>query len=77
MAAVLNLDSATDLMTLDAQLRDAVGKYLKDHTRYALARDAGVQYKTLCRWLDEGRDIKLSTAQKLAEFFGLVLKPEE
>ena len=40
-------------------------------TRYSIAKDAGVDYYTLARFLDEGRDIRLSTVQKLAEYFGM------
>jgi hypothetical protein len=57
-------------------IRDAVDKAVASGvTRYAIARDAEIDYATFARWLDEGRDIRASTIDKLAAHFGLVLVP--
>lgn len=45
-------------------------------TRYSIAKAAGIDQATFARWLDEGRDIRISTADKLAAYFGLVLKKD-
>jgi hypothetical protein len=42
-------------------------------TRYAIAKGSRVDYDALVRFLDEGRDMRLSNVQKLADFFGLTL----
>lgn len=60
-------------MKLDQQLRRAVE--CSGLTRYAVAKGAGVDYDALARFLDQGRDIRLSTVQALAEFFGMKLTP--
>jgi len=44
-------------------------------TRYAIAKGAGVEYSVLLRFLDHGRDIRLSTVEALAEYLGLEMKP--
>ena len=44
-------------------------------TRYSVAKDSGVGYDTLVRWLDEGRDIRASTIDALAAYLGLELLP--
>lgn len=55
--------------TLVEQLREAI--YESGLTRYRIAKDSGVDYYTLARFLDEGRDIRLSSVQKLADYFGM------
>lgn len=56
-------------MTLVDQLTEAIEQ--SGESRYGIAKAAGVDYYTLARFLDEGRDIQLSTVQKLAEYFGM------
>ena len=56
-------------MTLAEQLYDAI-EY-SGLTRYRVAKDAGIDYMVLCRFLDEDRDIRLSTIEKLAAYFGM------
>jgi hypothetical protein len=64
-------------MALADDIRSAVEKAVSTgrETRYSLAKGAGVEYRTLARWLDEDRDIKLSTAASLAAYLGLELRP--
>ena len=40
-------------------------------SRRQIAKEAGVDYYALARFLDEDRDIRLSTLEKLAEYFGM------
>jgi hypothetical protein len=44
-------------------------------TRYSLAKQCRLDYPSLARWLDEGRDIRLSTVDAIAEYLGLTLAP--
>ena len=61
-------------MPLSASLRKAVEAAVKEgETRYSVAKGAGVDYSVLVRWLDEGRDIRLSTVDQIAEYLGLDL----
>lgn len=60
-------------MDIDQQLREAINQ--SGLTRYAVAKGAGVEYGVLRRYLDEGRDLRLSNVAKLAAFLGLELKP--
>jgi DNA transposition AAA+ family ATPase len=58
-------------MTISEQLRDAIeGSGL---TRYAIAKGAGVDYDALARFLDDGRDMRISNIEKLTAFFGMHL----
>jgi hypothetical protein len=60
---------------VSAPLRKAVEDAIaKGATRYSIAKGAGIDQASFVRWLDEGRDIRISTADKLAAYFGLVLK---
>ncbi len=63
-------------MTISEKLRAIVLKAISDgtETRYSIAKQAGIDYRTFARWLDEDRDIRLSTVDKLAEYFHLKLK---
>lgn len=58
-------------MAINNELRKAITKSGK--TRYAIAKGAGVDYDALAEFLDKGRDIRLSTAEKLASYLGLRL----
>ena len=59
----------------------AVGRALqraiaaRKETRYRTAKGAGVDYGTLCRFLDRGADVRLATVEALADYLGLELKP--
>lgn len=44
-------------------------------TRYAIAKGAGVDQAAILRFM-EGTDIKGATVDKLANYFGLELKPK-
>lgn len=58
-------------MTLSSQLRKAILTSKK--TRYAIAIGAGIDHAVLRRFMRGERDIKLSTAEKLAEYLGFQL----
>lgn len=56
---------------IEQTLRDAIKR--SGLTRYVIAKESGVSYEALMRFLDEGRDIRLSTVEKLAAFFEMEL----
>jgi len=58
-------------MTIAQQLQKAIDEC--GQTRYHVAKHADIDYYALARFLDEGRDIRLSTVQKLADYFGMRL----
>lgn len=60
-------------MTISDQLRAAI----EAHGLYATARDSGIAYAMLHRFFTGERDLRLQTADRLAEFFGLELQPKE
>lgn len=60
-------------MSIEQQLREAIDR--SGLTRYAIAKGAGVGYDALSRFLDQGRDIRLSTIEALAAYFGMTLTP--
>lgn len=61
---------------IEVQVRRAVEDALESgkFTRYSLSQASGVGYRVLSRYLDEGRDIKLSTASSLAVTLGYELR---
>ena len=63
--------------TIDSTLRTTVEGLISSgqETRYSVAKKAGIHYGVLCRWLDENRDVRLSTASALAGSLGLELRP--
>lgn len=54
---------------IETKVREVVANAIDsgDWTRYRLAQKSGVAYRVLARFLDEDRDIKLSTAAALLE----------
>jgi hypothetical protein len=60
---------------LSEQLRRAVLGVIDAgiETRYSIAKNARVNAAAFYRWLDEGRDIKISTADLVAEYLRLRL----
>ena len=57
-------------MLLSAQLRAAINN--SDLTLYRIAKDSGVSWAVLYRFLN-GQDIKLASADKLAAYFDMRL----
>ena len=57
-------------MSISDQLRDAIRNYGSVN---AVARDSGVSQSGLQRFVTEQRDLRLETAARLAEFFGMRL----
>ncbi len=65
-------------MTLSDTLRAAIHDAMaRGTTRYAISRDSGVDHSGLSRFLAEGRDLRASTIDRLAEFLGLELAPKK
>ncbi len=62
-------------MRLSESLRKAVITSKK--TRYAIAVGAGVDHAVLRRFMKGERDIKLTTAEHLAEYLELELSPKK
>jgi DNA-binding Xre family transcriptional regulator len=60
-------------MVISDKLRKAVEAAIADRrfNRHTLSQAAGIEYRSLTRWLDEGRDIRASTIDALAECLGL------
>ncbi len=64
----------SDTNLLSEQLKEAVSQAIDEgYTRYAIAKRAGLKPYVLTQWYDEGKDIRLDTAAKLAEIFGMRL----
>lgn len=57
------------VMNIDQAIRRAIKK--SGQTRYRIAVGAGVDHAVLRRYLDEGRDLRLSTVEKLAAYLGV------
>jgi DNA-binding phage protein len=62
---------APDRHSLSGQLRHVIAA--RRLTAYAVARDAGVDVRQVQRFLDGQRDLRLATADKLAQALGLRL----
>ena len=63
-------------MPISEQLRKAIEAAEKrGTTRYRIAKDAGIGYDGLARYLDYDRDIRLSSVDLLADSLGLELQP--
>jgi len=64
-------------MSVSETLRAAVKTALRSGlTRYVVSKGAGVDHTNLTRFLQEHRDIRLSTVDRLADFVGLELGPK-
>ena len=63
-------------MSVSSTLRTAVQAAMaRGVTRYRIATDSGVDHTHLTKFLREGRDIRISTADALSEYLGLELRP--
>jgi hypothetical protein len=60
-------------MTMAKTLRDYVTE--ADATLYRISEDTGIDYGVLHRFVNDERDMRLATAQKLADYFDLELRP--
>lgn len=58
-------------MTLSDRIRSAV--LSSKQSRYAIALGAGIDHAVLRRFMNKERDIKLKTAESLAEYLDLEL----
>jgi plasmid maintenance system antidote protein VapI len=58
---------------LGKQLQAAVGGC--GQNLYAVAKASGIDYAVLHRFMNDDRDIKLGTASRLADYFGMSLTP--
>lgn len=59
------------MKTVSDRLREAIRESNK--TMYEVAKEAGVDYSIVRRFLNDERDMKLATADRLAAYFGLEL----
>lgn len=59
-------------MSISDQLREAVRAC---GSVYAVARDSGVNQSSLNRFMNGERDLRLTAVDKLANYFGLELRP--
>ena len=65
-------------MSVSESLRAAVKAVMaRGTTRYRIAKGAGLDHTALSRFLAEGRDVRASTVDRLAEFLGLELGPKK
>lgn len=62
-------DSTMAQKSLSDQLREAI----KNYGTYAAAKEAGITYPVIYRFINGNRGLSLATAEKLAEFFGMHL----
>ena len=64
-------------MPISEALRAAVRTALeRGVTRYRIAKDAGLDHTALTRFLADGRDLRVSTVDSLADYLGLELRPK-
>lgn len=61
-------------MSIDRTIRRAIAK--SGQTRYAIAKGAGIEYAALVRYLDEHRDIRLSTAERLVGYLRIKISDD-
>ena len=66
--------SDTEMSMITEQLKSYIAKRMETETRYAIAKGAGVKFSTLSRFIEEGRDIRASTIDALADYLGLELR---
>ena len=65
-------------MAVSESLRVAIrGAMARGTTRYVISREAGVAPSGLSRFLAEGRDVRASTVDAIAEFRGPELAPKK
>jgi len=65
-------------MSISETLRAAVRTALeRGVTRYRIAKDAGLDHTALTRFLVDGRDLRVSTVDSLADYLGLELAPKK
>ena len=61
----------SETMTLQDQLRQAIAD--SGLTLYRVAKDSGIAYPVLYRFVSGERDLTLETASRLTEYFGMRL----
>ena len=66
------------VMTVASNLKFAVEQAIASggETRYSIAKGSGVEYRSLVRWLDEDKDIRLSTVNAICSYLNLELRPK-
>ena len=63
---------------ISENLRAAVKAALdRGITRYVVAKGSGVDHTALSQFLVEGRDLRVSTVDSLADYLGLELTPKK
>lgn len=61
------------MTSISDQLKEAIEAH---GTLYRVAKDSGVSYPVVARFLSGERDVRLATAARLAEALGLQLAPK-
>jgi len=59
------------LRTIEETLRQTIEK--SGASLYAVAKGSGVDYGTLHRFVNKGRNLQLNVVQRLCDYFGLEL----
>jgi transcriptional regulator with XRE-family HTH domain len=73
---VIDTTAGDTMTTISDQLRAAAAARVKaGWTVYRVAKEAGITPAMLSRFLNDGLDLRLSTAAKLAAALGLELRP--
>jgi DNA-binding phage protein len=63
-------------MSISATIRREIENRIAGGTSmYAIAKESGIDYSTLFRWLKEDRECRSSTLDSLAKYLGLYLNP--
>ena len=62
-------------MTIEETLKRCIED--SGETIYRIAKDSGIDYATVHRFVNEHRDARLSVIQKLADYFELELRPRK
>jgi len=65
-------------MSVSKDLRAAVkAAMVQGTTRYRIAKGAGLDHTALSRFLADGRDLRVSTVDALADYLGWELRPKK
>lgn len=54
---------------IDQQLRQAIER--SGLSLYRIAKDSGVRYSALFRYVNDGKELRLPNVEKLAAYFGM------
>ena len=75
MTSAITIQGTTVMASITDPLRRAIRD--ADVTVYRIAKDSGISFTVVSRFHKGERDLTLATADKLADYFGLELRPRE